>query len=202
MGLPAVGSDQGSVTGWIGALKLGDGEAASALWKRYFDELVRLARRRLRTASRAAADEEDVALSAFDSFYRRAEHGQFPRLEDREDLWQLLFVLTVRKAINLVHFQERESRGGGRVQSLDDLEGLGAEEVVGAEPTPELAAQMTEECQNLLDQLGDPTLRAVAIWKMEGYTNREIAGKLDCVEQTIERKLRSIRRIWSDEESP
>ena len=43
---------------------------------------------------------------------------------------------------------------------------------------------------------------AVAIWKMEGYTNREIAHKLDCVEQTVERKLRSIRRIWSREESP
>jgi DNA-binding CsgD family transcriptional regulator len=40
----------------------------------------------------------------------------------------------------------------------------------------------------------------VAIWKMEGHTNREIAGKLDCVEQTVERKLRSIRRIWSNEE--
>ncbi len=68
------------------------------------------------------ADEEDVALSAFESFYRRAEQGQFPQLEDRDDLWQLLFVLTVRKAINLVNYQGRKSRGGGRVQSLTDLD--------------------------------------------------------------------------------
>jgi DNA-directed RNA polymerase specialized sigma24 family protein len=181
-------------------LKSGDRAAAQHLWEAYFGRLVGLARSRLRSVSRRVADEEDVALSAFESFYRRAEHGQFPRLQDRDDLWQLLFVLTVRKAINLAQFQGRKSRNG-RALSIDDLEGLGAEEIVGDEPTPELAAQMTEECQNLLDQLDDPTLRAVAIWKMEGYTNREIAGKLDCVEQTVERKLRSIRRIWSGEES-
>ena len=194
-------ASDGSVTHLIGRLKDGDRDAAQRLWEAYFGRLVGLARGRLRSASRRVADEEDVALSAFDSFYRRAERGLFPRLEDRDDLWQLLFVLTVRKAINLVHFQGRKSRGG-HVQSLGDLEGLGADEIVGDEPTPELAAQMTEECQNLLDQLDDPTLRAVAIWKMEGYTNREIANKLDCVEQTVERKLRSIRRIWSGEESP
>jgi DNA-directed RNA polymerase specialized sigma24 family protein len=182
-------------------LKEGDRAAAQQLWEAYFGRLVGLARARLRSARVRVADEEDVALSAFDSFYRRAERGQFPRLEDRDDLWQVLFVLTVRKAINLVHYQGRVSRGGGRVRSLADLEldGLGAEMVLGTGPTPELAAQMTEECQRLLDGLGDETLRAVAVWKMEGYTNAEIAAKLGCVEQTVERKLRTIRRVWSSE---
>jgi hypothetical protein len=36
--------DGGSVTRRIGDLKAGDGEAAAALWNRYFDRLVRLAR--------------------------------------------------------------------------------------------------------------------------------------------------------------
>jgi DNA-binding NarL/FixJ family response regulator len=39
-------------------------------------------------------------------------------------------------------------------------------------------------------------VESVAVWKMEGQTNREIAEKLGCVEQTVERKLRSIRRLW------
>jgi DNA-directed RNA polymerase specialized sigma24 family protein len=195
-------SSDGSVTHLIGMLKGGDRAAAQHLWEAYFGRLVGLARSRLRSVSRRVADEEDVALSAFESFYRRAEHGQFPQLQDRDDLWQLLFVLTVRKAINLVHYQGRKSRGGGRVQSLADLEGLGDEDLLGAEPSPELAAQMTEECQRLLDRLGDETLRSVALWKMEGYTNAEIAGRLGCVEQTVERKLRAIRTVWSDETSP
>jgi hypothetical protein len=34
---------------------------------------------------------------------------------------------------------------------------------------------------------------------MEGWTNREVAARLGCVEPTVERKLRSIRRLWSEE---
>ena len=102
---------EGSVTRWISLLKDGDRAAASPLWEAYFHRLVALARDRLRGTPRRAADEEDVALAAFDSFYRRAERGQFPKLQDRDDLWRLLFVLTVRKAIDLAR---REARQPGR----------------------------------------------------------------------------------------
>jgi DNA-directed RNA polymerase specialized sigma24 family protein len=190
-----------SVTRLIGMLKQGDHVASQQLWEAYFGRLVGLARARLRNTALRVADEEDVALSAFDSFVRRAERGQFPRLDDRDDLWQLLYVLTVRKAINLVHHQRRKTRGGGRVLSLQDLEALGAVEILSTDPSPELAAQMTEECQRLLAGLGDDTLRSVALWKMEGYTNIEIAARLGCVEQTVERKLRAVRQTWSNEVS-
>ena len=195
-------SSEGSITRLIGQLKDGDRDTTQQLWEAYFSRLVGLARARLRGSARGRADEEDVALSVFDSFFRRAERGQFPQLHDRDDLWQLLYVLTVRKAINHVHHEGRQARGGGRVRSLSDLEAFGAQEISDVDASPELAAQMTEECQRLLERLGDPTLRAVAVWKMEGYTNREIAGKLDCVEQTVERKLRAIRQVWSRDESP
>jgi DNA-directed RNA polymerase specialized sigma24 family protein len=190
-----------SITRLIGMLKRGDRVASQQLWEAYFGRLVGLARARLRNTALRVADEEDVALSAFDSFVRRAERGQFPRLDDRDDLWQLLYVLTVRKAINLVHHQRRKTRGGGRVLSLQDLEALGAVEILSTDPSPELAAQMTEECQRLLAGLGDDTLRSVALWKMEGYTNIEIAARLGCVEQTVERKLRVVRQTWSNEVS-
>ena len=138
-----------------------------------------------------------MVLNALDSFFRRARHGQFPRLEDRDDLWQLLFVLTVRKAINLAKHERRQSRGGGQVGLLSDLEDLDIEGVIGTDPTPELAAQVADECRRLLGRLGDATLHQVAVWKMEGYTNAEIARELGCVEHTVGRKLRSIREIWS-----
>jgi len=195
-------SSDASVTRLIGMLKEGDRAAAQQLWETYFQRLVGLARARLQNTARRMADEEDVALSAFDSFYRRAEQGQFPDLQDRDDLWQLLFVVTVRKAINLVHYQGRLSRGAGRVKSLSDFDGQAVASVLGPEPSPEFAAEMTEECRRLLDRLGDPTLRSVALWKMEGYTSSEIAGRLGCVEQTVERKLRAIRQIWSGETAP
>src|SRR5688572_19733558 len=104
----------GSVTIWLEQLKAGDPAAASPLWKAYFSRLVAVARGRLRAVPRAAADEEDVALSAFDSFCRGVEGGRFPRLDDRDDLWQVLFVITTRKSTSLRRHEGREKRGGGR----------------------------------------------------------------------------------------
>ena len=193
-------SSAGSITHWIRLLKAGEAVAAQKLWECYFAQLVRLARRRLQGLAPAASSGEDVALSAFDSFCRGAEQGRFPQLRDRTDLWQLLVLLTARKAIDLVEHERRQKRRpprGGAAAEAPDLE-----EVIGREPSPEFAAQMAEECQALLARLGDPELHAVAVWKMEGYTNEEIAARLGCVPRTVERKLRVIRSIWSPEAKP
>src|SRR5262249_42941737 len=159
--------------------------------------LVTLARARLQGAARRAADEEDVALSAFDSFVRGAERGRFPGLNDRDGLWQLLFVITVRKACDLVKHEGRHTRGSGKVRTLSELADLGAPEALGDDPSPELAAQVADECRRLLALLPSEALRQVALWKMEGFTNEEIAERLGCVRFTVDRKLRSIRQVWS-----
>ena len=108
------GDDAGSVTRWIGALKEGDHGAAQALWERYFDRLVRLARKKLLAQRRLGADEdeEDAALSAFDSFCDGAARGRFPLLGDREDLWRLLVVITARKAGAQAQRRRARKRGG------------------------------------------------------------------------------------------
>jgi DNA-directed RNA polymerase specialized sigma24 family protein len=198
-GLPGDTGD--SVTQWISGLKRGDQSAAAGLWAAYFGRLVGLARARLRDAPRRIADEEDVALSAFDSFCRAAQAGRFPRLDDRDDLWQILVLITVRKAIDLHHYEARPSRGKGRVRSLTELSLERLESICGDEPTPELAAQLTEEYQRLMEQLGDATLQRVATFKLEGYTNDEIATRLGCVTSTVERKLARIRGLWANEMS-
>src|SRR3954454_170058 len=114
-------TSDGSVSQWIGLLKKGDRAAAQPLWAAYFQRLVALARAQLRNSPRRVTDEEDIALSAFDSFCGRAAQGRFPRLEDRDDLWQVLYVLTVRKAIDAMRREGRQVRGSGRVLSLADL---------------------------------------------------------------------------------
>ena len=84
-----------------------------------------------------------------------------------------------RKAINLVlgtNGGHREGAVGSA--SCQNSDGLDVEEIIGDVPTPELAAQMADECHRLLGRLGNATLRQVAPWKMEGYTNVEIAGML------------------------
>jgi DNA-directed RNA polymerase specialized sigma24 family protein len=202
-------SGAGSVTHWVRQLQAGEQAAFQKLWKRYFRRLVGLARKRLRGAPRQAADEEDVALSAFDSFFRGAREGHFPKLLDRNDLWQLLVLIAGRKASNLAKHERRHRRGGGKVQHASALpgdegseQGLLFADLISWEPGPAVAAQVVEEYERLLDGLGDDALRSVAVWKLEGFSNEEIAAKLGRAPATVERKLRLIRDAWEKEVTP
>ena len=175
------------------------------IWHRYFARLVALARDRLRNTPRRARDEEDVALSAFDSFFRGVDRGCFPKLDDREDLWQVLMVLTERKAIDQLRREGAAKRGGGRVRGDSvfsagkSSSANGLDEICSAAPTPEFTAIFTEECRRLFHVLGDPELRIVALLKMEGYNIEEIARSIDRVPRSIDRKLRTIRKIWLED---
>ena len=195
--------DLGSVSGWIGGLKAGDEAAVQPLWERYYGRLVRLARARLRVARRAAAeDEEDAALSAFNSFCAGVARGRFPRLADRDDLWRLLVVITARKAGAQLQRQGRQKRGGGRVVAEADLAAdatLGS--FLAAGPSPDFAATAAEEYRRLLDLLGGDDLRRVALDRMEGYTVDEIAERLGCARRTVARRLDLIRKTWEAEVS-
>jgi RNA polymerase sigma factor (sigma-70 family) len=199
-------SSGGEATDWVRRLEAGDRQGAQKLWDGYYRRLVGLARKRLHDMPRREADEEDVALSAFDSFCRGVEQGRFPRLENRDDLWQLLVVITVRKAADLLKSRRRQRRGGGKVRGEsafagaadDPEEGRGIEQVVGAEPSPEFAVAVAEQCEILLRSLPNDQLRSIALRKMEGFTNQEIADQLTCSVATVERKLALIRATWKD----
>jgi RNA polymerase sigma factor (sigma-70 family) len=202
-------SSEGSVTRWITALKGGDAAAAQPLWERYYRRLVSLARQKLQSARRRGADEEDVVQNAFHSFFQGVARGRFPQLHDRDNLWRLLVVITARKALDQIAREYSKRRGGGTVQGESWISSghprwdeAAIDQVVGEEPTPAFAAQVAEQYHRLLDLLGDASLRRVAVWKMEGLTNDEIADRLDCSRRTVARKLETIRIIWSGDAEP
>ena len=74
--------------------------------------------------------------------------------------------------------------------------------MVGTEPTPEFAEQVSQEMSRLLAVLGDDSLRQIALAKLEGYQNAEIAEKTGVQTRTIERKLHLIRELWSADQPP
>jgi DNA-directed RNA polymerase specialized sigma24 family protein len=196
--------DDGSVTRWIGDLKAGGDSAAQHLWERYFHRLVHLARAALRAAPRAGAvaDEEDAALSAFDTFCRAAARGQFPDLADRDGLWALLVAITLRKVGGQVQRQGARKRGGGRLLGEsalidgDAAAGGGLDRLAGDEPGPELAATVVDEYRRLRDGLKGEALRRVLDLRLAGSTRAEIAALLGCTECTVTRKLQRIRSTW------
>jgi DNA-directed RNA polymerase specialized sigma24 family protein len=194
-------SDEG-VTQWVHRLKRGDRAVVEQLWQRYYRGLVGLARKKLGDLPRRARDEEDVALSAFDSFVRGAEKGRFPRLEDREDLWQLLVMITSRKVIDLAVYESRDRRDWRRLQGqADNPEESGAlmRNLLDREPDPAFAVEVAEECRRLLGVLPDESLRQAAQLKLEGYTNEEIAERVGVASSTVTRWLALIRKTWRPE---
>jgi hypothetical protein len=207
-------SDQGadgSVTIWIGDLKNGGDSAAQKLWERYCDRLARLARQQLQSKlpRGGMSDEQDAALSAFDSFCQGVRRNAYPRLDDRDDLWRLLVVLTTRKVSDLARTEMAAKRGGGKVQRHDGLTrgaggtgqggGLEAGRVpragvwIDAEPSPEELVIHAEEFRRLLDGLGDNLLREIALAKLEGLTDEEVAKRFAKSRKWVQRKLTLIR---------
>jgi RNA polymerase sigma factor (sigma-70 family) len=198
-------SSAGSVTQWLEELRAGNRDAARPLLDRYFPRLLGLARKRLQGVRLAAADEEDVAQSAFNSFCQGVARGHFPHLEDRDKLWALLVVITARKALDLRQKQQRLKRGGGNVGGesvLDEVFGdeegaAGILQVAGAEATPEQEAAEAEAVGRLLGLLPKDELRRVAVAKLEGLSNAEIAAELGYSDATVERRLKLIRAVWT-----
>jgi DNA-directed RNA polymerase specialized sigma24 family protein len=208
---PMTEDDGGSVTRWVANLKQGNQAATQPIWERYFERLVRLARSKLAGNRGLVADEEDVALSVFDSFCRATAAGRFPVLADRDDLWKVLVTVTSRKAINVRKHAARQKRGGGRVLDEAALEGpdgdlAGLDGILGDEPTPELASAVAEGCRALLDVLDREApnliLRRIALLKLEGYSNKEIAQQLGCALRTVENRLMLIRSLWAKWHKP
>jgi DNA-directed RNA polymerase specialized sigma24 family protein len=183
---------EGSITRCIADLKGGEGAAAERLWESYFPRMVGLIRARLAAAPRAAADEEDAALSAFQSLCAGAAEGRFPELRDRGSLWPLLVVLTVRKAQDQLKRGRRQKRGGGR--AFDPVE---LDDLLSAEPSPDVVAAAMESCEGMLNRLEGP-LREIATLKLSGHNNADVARQLGCGLRTVERRLELIRRIWED----
>ena len=184
-----------SVTLWMEALKDGDEEAARQLWQRYFDRLVRLAHQRLGSAPRRAADEEDVALSVFRCLCSGAARGKFDELADRDELWSLLVTMTARKVIDQQRAAAQQKRGGGKVRGESIFTGrsdaglsAGIDQVIGQDPTPEFLALLADEHQQLMAALDDDTERQIAMWKMEGLTNEEIAERLGVTRRSVQRR--------------
>lgn len=170
--------------------------------------MVKVARGRLVGTNCQYADEEDVALSAFKSFWRSARDGQFPDLADRTDLWPLLLAITRHKATDLTRFENRQKRGGpkssgtrpGRPRRATQVP---LHDIPASEPSPDFIAQLNDQLRQLMLRLRDttdPDLQQIALWRMNGESKVEIAAKLGCVPRTVERKLRIIASLWRREE--
>jgi RNA polymerase sigma factor (sigma-70 family) len=187
---------------WIEELRGSDEVAARNLWNYFVVRLAQSARRQLRSDTRRVYDEDDAAQSAFISFCAGIAEGRFPELRDRESLWRLLITITARKVSHRHRYDRQQCRdirrttSGSYVQPAVQSDLSRSEQLLAQTPQPEFAAEFADVCHDLMLSLGDAKLQEVAILRMEGYNDSEIAKRQACSRSTVQRRLEAIRRRW------
>lgn len=180
-----------SISGLLEGLRQSDPVAARLLWERFYPRMVTVARKQLGTRPRRVADEEDAALGAFVDFEQAIKAGRFADLRDREGLWALLLSFTARKVQEQVRYESRERRGGGEVRGDSALAGD-----AGAVGAGEEEVMFQDSLEGLLAELESEAVRAVAVDRLAGWTNDEIARRQGCSRATVERRVRLVRETW------
>ncbi|MBS0263705.1 MAG: hypothetical protein JSS02_17310 [Planctomycetes bacterium] len=185
----------GSITILYQQWRQGQVTSLGELIERFRPRLIALARSTLGGRLARLPDDEDAMQSAMVSFWEQVEQGQFNENLDRDDLWNLLGLMTVRKALKLVRRERTQKRGGGAV-----VGGLPLEELPGADRAGHAGDDvgLDVHCAELLELLDDD-VRPFALLRLMGYKNHEIATQMECTERKVERKLQLVRAIWEDE---
>jgi len=189
-----------SVTVLLSQLRQGSGDAAADLWRRYFERLVVVANKWLLDSPRRMADEEDVAVDVFYSLCDGVKNGRFDQLDNRDELWKLLVVMTRHKALNQLRHQTAKKRGGLAVRGESvfqfDAGNVGLDILIGDDPTPADLTEIREEQNRLLDLLEDDSHRHVVQYRLQGFSIDETAKKLGISPRSVKRKLALVRQTW------
>ena len=161
-----------SVTNFINRMKVEDPHAAGEIWQRYFERLLPLARAKLKDLNHRAVDEEDVLLSVFDRFFRAAKENRFAQLEDRDDLWQILLMLTDRKVADKYRQAATQKRSGGETANAEQRSGAVGGSIDGLpnrDPGPEYVAAFNDNLAKAMQRLSEQSTREVALLRMEDF---------------------------------
>jgi DNA-directed RNA polymerase specialized sigma24 family protein len=155
-----------------------------------------LARRTLARHPQRISDADDAVQSAFLAFWQHVRNGRVSESADRDDLWNLLAVMTVRKSLKQISRWGAEKRGGGKTVVRESEMGSPDEpfrldRALAIMPAPEFDLYGEE----LLLQLTDEE-REIAVLRLMGHTNREIADLRGCTERKIQRKLKLAQMRW------
>ncbi|HMO15583.1 MAG TPA: ECF-type sigma factor [Pirellulaceae bacterium] len=182
-------------------------DEGQAIWNEFFPRLKRFARKKLEGMPLRSFDEEDIALSAMNSFFRGHNQGRFDQLANKDELWRLLVTITSRKVTSQRRRLMSEKRGRGGVHgesvfgkpndfSTDAGQGIGG--VAGPENLPESAEAMVVACEHLINVLPDEKHKQTALLRMEGFNNQEISDRLQCSLARTKQRIKNIKELWAE----
>jgi DNA-directed RNA polymerase specialized sigma24 family protein len=182
-------------------------QEAEAIWSEFFPRMLKLAKAKLGGMQMRTFDEEDVALSAMNSFFRGKNDGRFDRLDSRDEMWRLLATITVRKVTAQRRKAMADQRGAGAIRgesiffnpaNADSSMIAGLGNFSDDRLLPDTTEEILKNCEHLLEKLDDEKLRRTAIMRLEGYSNQEISEELGCSVARTKQRLQRIRELWGE----
>ena len=174
----------------LSMFRAGNEQAARELYERYVDRLLALARKRISQRMASRVDPEDIVQSVFRTFFGRVKKGQF-RIADQDDLCKLLVRITVHKTLRQVAFHKAAKRDPSLEAGQDGYAAEGIQKVLDDEPGHEDAVAFLDQLEDFLGQLR-PEERQILEMRMQGYSNDEIAKKLNIYDRKIRRTIERI----------
>ncbi len=178
----------GSITNAIDRWKQGDPGAQFDLEARlqpFLLELLAVVRRRRRKDLRAVIDSEAVVNEGLCRFLAGARDGDFPTLENRENVRRLLSTLVRRVLLDEVRLNTRQKRDRSREQPLAEgaAHGLADPRAPAAEATALL--DWVDEFQNALRDRGETAMKVVEL-TFKGLSVADIAQQVGLGERSVQ----------------
>ena len=190
--------DAGSITNWLRKLQEGDEQAAEEIWKRLYKKLVRTASRYLRKSPDNAFDGEDVAQSAFRNVCLAVMDHRYPQLDNREDLWRLLFAATLNRVRRHYRSLGTLKRSAKNVESIETID----ESLLLDLRSPEAEAEMRDLVDHLMKRLdqedSSEKLRHIAVLCLDGHSANDIAKIVQRRRTNVLQNIRLIRILWQE----
>jgi RNA polymerase sigma factor (sigma-70 family) len=165
----------------------GKGEAAAAIFDRYVERLLALARTRISAKLRRRVDPEDVVQSAYRSFFLHAQNREY-QLDRSGDLWRLLASTTLNK----LHGQIEKQTAAKRSINREAAEDVALAELAAREPTIADLIAVAEQLTLIMNGLSADE-RFVLTSTIHGQDPGEIAKAIGKSERTVRRLVAQAR---------
>ena len=184
------------ISEWLAQLPEGDSLAQHKIYERFARKIESIADRMLTGVPLGDSDSEDVAVKVLKSLFERIQDGRLEPPVNRQQLWNLLMGITRNKSAQVVRHKRTAKRGKGKIKGNSGFGGgtddLGIQRIPDQSPNPAAAFREAEDLAERLESLNDDQLRQIALLRMAGYSNEEIAESLNCGKRTIERRVNDL----------
>ncbi len=167
----------------------GEDDAATALYVRYAERLLKLADRMVYSDVALQSDREGIVQSVFRTFFRRASSGQYDVLGG-DDLWRLMLAIALNKIRSTGTKNRTAKRDVNRTRSLDEISTANEP---GSNDHEISLLHLKLTINELLSQL-PVEHHPIVLMRIDGFEVADIARKTGRAKRSVERILQNFRQ--------